>query len=63
MHSPVGAGLPAKAALRATNLQLTHPIPVGAAEGCDLLILLLHCESERQKIAAFGSSYSERSCV
>ncbi|MNQ95543.1 hypothetical protein D3C85_1111060 [compost metagenome] len=31
--------------------------PVGAAEGCDLLILLL----EDQKIAAFGSSYTN--CV
>jgi hypothetical protein len=30
---------------------------VGAAEGCDLLIL----KAEDQKIAAFGSSYSE--CV
>jgi hypothetical protein len=31
-----------------------HPVPVGAAEGCDLLILIF---SEDQKIAAFGSSY------
>jgi len=30
-------------------------IPVGAAEGCDLLILIL--AMQRQKIAAFGSSY------
>ncbi|MBK5415727.1 hypothetical protein [Pseudomonas sp. TH31] len=33
--------------------------PVGAAEGCDLLILIC-CEfeiAEDQKIAAFGSSY------
>jgi len=29
--------------------------PVGAAEGCDLLILIL--KNEDQKIAAFGSSY------
>jgi hypothetical protein len=34
--------------------------PVGAAEGCDLLILLFKDQS--QKIAAFGSSYA-RACV
>jgi len=30
-----------------------HTIPVGAAEGCDLLTLVF----QDQKIAAFGSSY------
>ncbi|CAI8797025.1 hypothetical protein EMIT0P395_10095 [Pseudomonas sp. IT-P395] len=35
----------------------TPPIPVGAAEGCDLLILLLILKKQSQKIAAFGSSY------
>jgi len=30
--------------------------PVGAAEGCDLLILFF--ENQSQKIAAFGSSYA-----
>jgi hypothetical protein len=30
---------------------------VGAAAGCDLLILLLVLKDQRQKIAAFGSSY------
>jgi hypothetical protein len=36
---------------------------VGAAEGCDLLILILIfiLKNQSQKIAAFGSSYSE--CV
>jgi hypothetical protein len=29
--------------------------PVGAAEGCDLLILIF--KKQDQKIAAFGSSY------
>jgi hypothetical protein len=33
------------------------PIPVGAAEGCDLLILLFADQNQDQKIAAFGSSY------
>jgi hypothetical protein len=37
--------------------------PVGAAEGCDLLILIF-CpfdivKNQNQKIAAFGSSYRE----
>jgi hypothetical protein len=32
--------------------------PVGAAEGCDLLILIEKKQS--QKIAAFGSSYRDR---
>jgi hypothetical protein len=47
---------------------LLHPIklattpyttPVGAAAGCDLLILMLTliCKKQDQKIAAFGSSY------
>jgi len=31
-----------------------HDVNVGAAEGCDLLIF------EDQKIAAFGSSYSDQ---
>ncbi|PNB75398.1 hypothetical protein C1X64_04205 [Pseudomonas sp. GW456-E7] len=35
--------------------------PVGAAEGCDLLILIfggfMVAKNEDQKIAAFGSSY------
>jgi hypothetical protein len=35
--------------------------PVGAAEGCDLLILIFdnveRAEDQDQKIAAFGSSY------
>jgi len=30
---------------------------VGAAEGCDLLILLVIAQKQDQKIAAFGSSY------
>jgi hypothetical protein len=36
---------------------------IGAAEGCDLLILILIfiLKKQSQKIAAFGSSYSE--CV
>jgi hypothetical protein len=37
--------------------------PVGAAEGCDLLILPLIVESQSKKIAAFGSSYSGMFCV
>ncbi len=34
--------------------------PVGAAEGCDLLILIfgMFNSAKNQKIAAFGSSYS-----
>jgi hypothetical protein len=32
--------------------------PVGAAEGCDLLILLSILKNQDQKIAAFGSSYA-----
>jgi hypothetical protein len=31
--------------------------PVGAAEGCDLLILFF--KNQSQKIAAFGSSYGD----
>ncbi|EJN24689.1 hypothetical protein PMI36_02109 [Pseudomonas sp. GM79] len=34
-----------------------HPCNVGAAEGCDLLILMFGEGAEDQKIAAFGSSY------
>jgi hypothetical protein len=34
--------------------------PVGAAEGCDLLIWLLPLKSQSQKIAAFGSSYKSK---
>jgi hypothetical protein len=38
--------------------------PVGAAEGCDLLIFILGdhetTENQDQKIAAFGSSYRRR---
>jgi len=30
---------------------------VGAAEGCDLLILILIFKNQDQEIAAFGSSY------
>jgi hypothetical protein len=37
------------------------PTPVGAAEGCDLLIWLLLLKSQNQKIAAFGSSYKSGS--
>jgi hypothetical protein len=33
-----------------------HKSPVGAAAGCDLLILIL--KKQDQKIAAFGSSYT-----
>jgi hypothetical protein len=36
-------------------LTRTENDPVGAAEGCDLLILSL--KKQNQKIAAFGSSY------
>jgi len=40
---------------------LAPPPPVGAAEGCDLLILIfgdaLFAKEQDQKIAAFGSSY------
>jgi hypothetical protein len=38
------------------------PITVGAAEGCDLLILIFLkiAEDQDQKIAAFGSSYGAR---
>ncbi|MFW9080674.1 hypothetical protein ACOI9X_15560 [Pseudomonas sp. P2757] len=35
---------------------LTVEIPVGAAAGCDLLTLIV--ETQDQKIAAFGSSYT-----
>jgi hypothetical protein len=35
-----------------------HPAFVGAAEGCDLLILIF--QDQGQKIAAFGSSYRDR---
>jgi hypothetical protein len=37
------------------------PINVGAAEGCDLLILIfgVHDAVKDQKIAAFGSSYRD----
>ena len=37
-------------------------VPVGAAEGCDLLILIVGVTevAEDQKIAAFGRSYSAR---
>ncbi|MBK5416606.1 hypothetical protein [Pseudomonas sp. TH31] len=37
-------------------------IPVGAAEGCDLLILIFGDAeiAKDQKIAAFGSSYGDR---
>jgi hypothetical protein len=38
--------------------------PVGAAEGCDLLILIfggfMVAKNEDQKIAAFGSSYGRQ---
>jgi hypothetical protein len=37
------------------SFSLPEISPVGAAEGCDLLILFL--KSQDQKIAAFGSSY------
>ncbi|MFC6693465.1 MULTISPECIES: hypothetical protein [Pseudomonas] len=39
-----------------------HDPPVGAAAGCDLLILIFgEAEiAEDQKIAAFGSSYIDR---
>ncbi|WP_150616357.1 hypothetical protein [Pseudomonas fluorescens] len=36
------------------------PNPVGAAEGCDLLTLMLLNPKQDQKIAAFGSSYTKR---
>ncbi len=52
MKSGVGGG--AEACLDFTTVyRFAYTNPVGAAEGCDLLILLLH----KQKIAAFGSSY------
>jgi hypothetical protein len=52
-----------------SNRILLHPIklattpyttPVGAAAGCDLLILLFadQDQDQDQKIAAFGSSYT-----
>jgi hypothetical protein len=37
-----------------------HRSPVGAAEGCDLLILIFEDQDQDQKIAAFGSSYTKR---
>jgi hypothetical protein len=40
----------------ADPLTLNLP-PVGAAEGCDLLILLWILQKQDQKIATFGSSY------
>ncbi len=49
MHSP-GDASPG-----AFYISNHHNPPVGAAEGCDLLIL----KKQHQKIAAFGSSYSE----
>jgi len=42
-------------------INASHPINVGAAEGCDLLILIfgsvMAVNDQDQKIAAFGSSY------
>ncbi|WP_238552735.1 hypothetical protein, partial [Pseudomonas sp. GM80] len=38
-------------------VRLRREFHVGAAEGCDRLILLLVLKDQRQKIAAFGSSY------
>ena len=38
-------------------MAMPHALCVGAAEGCDLLILLLFLKKQDQKIAAFGSSY------
>jgi hypothetical protein len=37
------------------TISLTTKKPVGAAEGCDLLMLIF--KDQDQKIAAFGSSY------
>jgi hypothetical protein len=39
-----------------------HRSPVGAAEGCDLLILIFEDQDQDQdqKIAACGSSYAKR---
>ncbi|WP_433736749.1 hypothetical protein [Pseudomonas putida] len=54
-RQPVSAGCRFSAA----SLQDTHVL-VGAAEGCDLLILLL--KKQNQKIAAFGSSYVMQKC-
>jgi len=48
------------AAFRMSTLRTAHThIPVGAAEGCDLLIwsLIVKNNKQDQKIAAFGSSY------
>jgi hypothetical protein len=39
------------------------PTPVGAAEGCDLLMGLLLLKSQNQKIAACGNSYKSGSTV
>ncbi|PTT32177.1 hypothetical protein DBR18_04230 [Pseudomonas sp. HMWF021] len=46
-------------AIRYSTNHLNSPIPVGAAAGCDLLILISGSleGAENQKIAAFGSSY------
>jgi hypothetical protein len=41
----------------ATRHHRTAQNPVGAAEGCDLLIFGIHDATKDQKIAAFGSSY------
>jgi hypothetical protein len=48
-------------AIRTANRQLNDKVvmkhtPVGAAEGCDLLILIF--KKPDQEIAAFGSSYT-----
>jgi hypothetical protein len=37
-----------------------HTISVGAAAGCDLLILAMFKTTENQKIAGFASSYADR---
>ncbi|WP_223484059.1 hypothetical protein [Pseudomonas sp. A-RE-19] len=47
------------------NSKKIHSPPVGAAEGCDLLILIftMSAEEQDQKIAAFGSSYGGSSLL
>ncbi|MHC8286189.1 hypothetical protein ACYZUD_05040 [Pseudomonas sp. XS1P51] len=50
-------------ALENTKAALTNPVGVGAAEGCDLLILFRGVEDQDQRIAAFGSSYRGQWCM
>jgi hypothetical protein len=54
----VGAELAREEAVSVTPQLADTPL-VGAAEGCDLLILAID-QKQDQKIAAFGSSYKDR---